>query len=221
MMNERSGQSPTPIVRICLDCLETCELRPGGNQTHLSDEPTVDERAEPPAVASLDEAAIGLRLRRDVGAVGRGLNRPFVASQPQLDALVPVLIRVQRAVDGAPVRVCGFVNRHGGHDRLRLGVEAMSREPAKIGDRAVLAVESERNVLGPRERGGEAIQPRLGRIIGRYPCQQEKVPPPMGRVVRAANNEVVTAVLDLRPTELQQGEVGSITQRSQLHNTEL
>jgi hypothetical protein len=58
------------------------------------------------------------------------------------------------------------------------GVEAVSREPAEVGDAAVLTVESEHNVLGPGELCDEAIQPRLGRPRSGHLCQEQEVAPP-------------------------------------------
>jgi hypothetical protein len=104
-----------------------------------------------------------------------------------------------------------------GHHRLCLGVEALSREPAEVCDAAVLTAESERNMLSPGKRCGEAIQPRLGRFRSGYLCQQKKVTPPVCRVMRAADDDV----LDLRPAKPQQGEVGLVTERGQLHGNAL
>lgn len=70
VMDERSGQSLTPVVGVGLDRLKPCESRAGRKQSHLGYQSAVDERTEPLAVPGFDEAPMSLRLRRDVPAVG-------------------------------------------------------------------------------------------------------------------------------------------------------
>ncbi len=82
-------------------------------------------------------------------------------------------------------------------------------------------VESQRYVLGFGECGGKAIQPRPGRFRSRHLAQQEKISPPMPRIMRAADNEVIIPVLDLCPTKLQQREIGLVTQRGDFHGSGL
>jgi hypothetical protein len=72
------------------------------------------------------------------------------------------------------------------------------------------------NMLSRGKRCGEAIQPRLGRFRSGYLGQQKKITPPVCRVMRAADEEVIASVLDLRPAEPQEGEVGLVTERGQL-----
>src|SRR4051794_11503216 len=108
---------------------------------------------------------------------------------------------MQPAVDGVSIPPRGSADLRCGHDRLRFNSETLPGEPVQVGNGAIYPVESQRNMLGFGECGGKAIQPRLGRIRPWHLAQQQKISPPMSRIINAADKEVILPVLDLCPTK--------------------
>jgi hypothetical protein len=127
---------------------------------------------------------------------------------------------MQAAVDGVSVPPRGLVKRRGGHDRSRFGSETLVGEPAQVGNGALHPVESRRDTLGSKECGGKAIQPPPGRFQARRLAQQQEISPPMSRL-GAADNKVVSPILDLCPIKPRQREIGLVTQRGDFHGSGL
>jgi len=113
--------------------------------------------------------------------------------------------------------VRGLVDPGRCHHRRRLRAKAAFLEPAELVRSGLGAVEAQRDVPSCRERCREAVQPRPAVLRSRHLSQKEEIAPPVGRVVWAANDEMVAPVLDLGPAASQEGEIGPVPQRDHVH----
>ena len=97
-----------------------------------------------------------------------------------------------------------------------VGVEAIRvAMPLVTPFRTSFGTETARDVL--LQRPAKAASQRSASPLPARSLDQDEAAPPVGRVVRRADHEVVAAVLDQRSAGLEQGEVGPVRQADHVH----
>ena len=217
MVHERSGETAAANVGVRLDRLEPRQRRAGRDEAHLRHERAVEEGAEPRAVTRLDERPVARhpRARRTCGGRLARTRRCTRASARRSGTSQ----RRTRACGRSPRRSDG---RAGG--RRSPSSRSTRRRPAR-GRRTPPGRRRSRAEHRIRSSGaGRRAAPSANRsshISTPVGCghvvEQQEVAPVEGRVGRAADDEVIAAVLDRRPGTLEEREVGAESEGHHVH----
>jgi methylthioribose-1-phosphate isomerase len=221
--DQSSGQAAAARFRIGLYVLVTGIAVAGAEQPELGQEPAALERAEPGPGSVLGHPPAGRRAPLQVVA----WLAAVVAADGQVDGLPPVGVALQRPDLGIGVRVGRGTKPGGGQHGGPLhgepgGCEVLGHR------REVGGVHAEGDVPGGRELRGEPGQPLLALLVpglvpgtgSRDAGEQEVVPPPVVRVLRGTDDQVVAAVGDLRALPDPQRHVGPEAERCDPHRNE-
>ena len=214
--DQRPGQSSPAPRRMGLDVLVAGDAAAVGKDPELRGELAIGERAEPRAVAVLGQPA-GVRRPLRVEGPGRRERRAVVGREPEFEGAPPVLVAGQRTVVSQAVPMRRLPHRRGRHDRTPLDAQAGFAETGLVGRARLRGVDAEGHVLGGREYLGEPGQPpsRLPGFGGRR--EQQEVAPPVGRVGRRPDHNVVPAVGDLAALHGTDHQVRPVTEGGDLH----
>ena len=74
---------------------------------------------------------------------------------------------------------------------------------------------------GGRQRRDEPVEPGIDPVGSGHVVEQEEVAPVERRVRRAADDEVIPAVLDRRPGTLEEREIGAEAEGAHVHGSSL
>jgi hypothetical protein len=199
-----------------LDVLVPGDAAAIGEHAELRDELAVRERAEPRAVSVLGQpAGVGRPLL--VERTGNVEFPALVGGEPEFEGLPPVLLAHQRPVISEEIPMRGLTQVWGRHDRAPLDPETGLVQARAIGRVRLGGVDAERHVTGGGEDFGEACQPR-GRVPGfRRGREEQEVAPPVRRVRRAPDHDVVTAVGDLAALHPSDHQIRAVTEGGDVH----
>ena len=144
-----------------------------------------------------------------------------VAGERQLDALTPVTVGGERAVSGLAVRMGGWVDGRCRHHGRHVDVQPAVGECRQVGGGRLRSVESEAPVPGCRQRRDEPLEPGIDPVGSGHVIDQEEVAPIERRIRRAADDEVIPAVLDCRAGTLEKREIRAEAEGADVHGSSL
>ena len=129
----------------------------------------------------------------------------------------PVLPARQRPVSSEEVPIWWLTQVGGRHDRAPLDPETGLVQAGDVGRVRLGGVDAERHVTGGGEDLGEPRQP-LRRLPGlRGSREEQEVSPPVRRVCRAPDDDVITAVGDLAALHPADHQIRAVSEGGDVH----
>jgi len=212
--DEGAGQALTAGRRIGLDVLVAGVPVADGEQPELRDQAAAVEGAEPGAGSCPGQSP---PRRGPPFQVVAGISGAEAADR-QVNRLLPVGVGAQRPDLGFGIEVRRRPDGGGGQYRCPLRLEPGGQE--FLGHLDLVLVHADGDVPGRRELRGEPGQPGAARPGFGCLGEQDEVAPPVVRIVRAADEEVIAAIGDLGAFEDAQRQVGPEAERNNPHRTD-